>query len=177
MRLQHPARERVILTVLALLWAWNAAAYHFAFFTLINPAAYGFAALFAVQAVALAVAALRISGLRFSVQGGWRSFAGFALIAYAMVVYEVLAAWAGHGFLQGPLFGVAPCPTNIFTMGLFLMARGSALIWLSLIPLLWAVIGTSAAFLLGITEDLMLGLAGITLVVSLIRRSNEVSRA
>ena len=160
--------------MLASLWAWNAIAYQLAFFTRINPAAFGFAALFALQALVLAICAIRPPNLRFEIKGNWRSFAAMALIAYAMLLYETLALWAGHGLMQGPIFGVAPCPTTIFTAGILLLGHGSVLKWLSIIPVLWAVVGTSAAVLLGITEDLGLGVAGAILATSLgVRLMNE----
>ena len=174
LRLRHPKREQTILAVLASLWAWNAIAYQLAFFTRINPAAFGFAALFALQALVLAICTIRTPDLRFEIEGNWRSFAAMALIAYAMLLYEALALWAGHGLMQGPIFGVAPCPTTIFTAGILLLGHGSMLKWLSIIPVLWAVVGTSAAVLLGITEDLGLGVAGVILATSLgVRLMNE----
>lgn len=46
--------------------------------------------------------------------------------------------------------------------------------WLSIIPLLWAVVGTSAAVMLDIIEDLGLGVAGVILATSLgLRLMNE----
>lgn len=45
--------NRWITALLGLHWAWSAFAYHAAFFTSINPAAWAFAALFFVQAALL----------------------------------------------------------------------------------------------------------------------------
>src|SRR4051794_40253200 len=42
--------NRLIAALLAVHWTWSAVAYHIAFFTRINPAAWVFAALFLVQA-------------------------------------------------------------------------------------------------------------------------------
>ena len=51
--------------------------------------------------------------------------------------------------MTGPLFGVAPCPTTIFTIGMLLLARGGWVVWLSIIPLLWSLVGLAAALQLG----------------------------
>ncbi len=51
LRSQRPP-DRWISALLAAHWAWSALAYHLAFFTRINPAAWAFAALFLLQAVA-----------------------------------------------------------------------------------------------------------------------------
>jgi hypothetical protein len=48
-------------------------------------------------------------------------------IIYALLIYELLGYWAGHGLMAGPMLRVAPCPTTIFTIGVLLLARGSLL--------------------------------------------------
>jgi hypothetical protein len=63
-----------------------------------------------------------------------------------------------------------PCPTTILTIG-FLLAGGAPVpVAVALIPILWAFVGGSAAFLLGMRADLMLLAAGIALAASVIRR-------
>ena len=47
----RPWAGRAVAIILGVLWVWNGLAYHLAFFARINPAAYGFAALFVLQAV------------------------------------------------------------------------------------------------------------------------------
>jgi hypothetical protein len=54
-----------------------------------------------------------------------------------------------------------PCPTTIFTFGLLLWTERAVPKYLLVIPLLWTVIGSSAAWLLGFWEDLGLLVAGI----------------
>lgn len=94
---------------------------------------------------------------------------------YAAAIYEILGYIAGHGLLNGPLFDVAPCPTTIFTIGVMLLARGfPLLLWLSVIPVLWTLVGTSAALFLGVREDAGLAVAAGVLVISVaVRRSQN----
>ena len=106
------------------MWAWNGLVFHLFYFAAINPAAYGFAVLFALQAAMLAIYAFKPSDIRFALHNPWRISAAFVLIVYAMLIYQVLGVIAGHGLLKGPLFGVAPCPTTIFTIGLLLFGDG-----------------------------------------------------
>lgn len=162
------AASPLIFLILALMWAWNGIAYHLVFFSTINPAAPLFAALFVSQAILLAISAVTAKGLRFDTGLNFRSIAGFAVIAYAVLIYPVLGALAGHGLMAGPMFGVAPCPTTIFTIGLLLLARGRWVIWLAIIPLLWSLVGFAAAWQLAIPEDFGLGLAGLVLALVLI---------
>jgi len=59
-------------------------------------------------------------------------------------------------------FGV-PCPTTLLTLGLLLIAEPSS--WaLAAIPIAWALVGGSAALLLGVKADLMLFVAAALLV-------------
>jgi hypothetical protein len=60
------------------------------------------------------------------------------------------------------MFGVAPCPTTIFTMGLLLLTEGRTPPHLAIIPVLWALVGGSAVWLLGVPEDLALPIAGLS---------------
>lgn len=158
---------RLILFVLALMWAVNGLFYHYVFFAPINSAAKIFAGLFLLQASLFAATALTGNGVR--IQAGWniRTAAACAILAYSMIIYEALGYAAGHGLMAGPMFGVAPCPTTIFTLGLLILMQGRAVKWLSIIPLIWAVIGTSAALLLGIREDLGLAAAAVALLTVL----------
>jgi len=141
-----------VAAVLALFWAWMGIAYHWAFFARINPAAYLFGALFVVQGILLAAAAARGSvAFRFRPQA--RGRLGLGLIAYAMAVYPLIGPALGHGWPRAPVFGVAPCPTTIFTLGLLLWAERAPR-GLVAIPVLWSLVGASAAALLGVWEDL-----------------------
>jgi hypothetical protein len=169
-----PIAPRLIPAILALMWAVNGIGYHFLYFATINPAALLFAAFFVAQAAMLAVSAAATTGIRFVTGRELRTGFGAAFVAYAIAVYPIIGNWAGHGLMKGPMFGVAPCPTAIFTIGMLLMARGRWVVWLAIIPLLWSMVGFAAAVQLGMTEDLLLPLAGAALLISL--ALNQVRR-
>ncbi len=163
-----PARApRLIAWVLALMWLWNGVCYHWLAFSPINPAAKIFAVVFIVQAVLLITVALTRHGISIRLGRDIRSVAGFGFVAFAMFIYPAFGFWAGHGFMAGPMFGVAPCPTTIFTIGLLMLMRGRGVVWLSVIPFLWSLIGLAAALQLGMIEDLALPVAGLVLIVIL----------
>ena len=155
----------VILSVIALMWALTGIGYHFVFFAAINPAANAFAALFLLQAILFAATITIPNDLRFEVGFNFRTAVGLSFIVYALLIYELLGYWAGHGLMAGPLFGVAPCPTTIFTIGMLFLARGRLVAWLSIIPILWSLIGLAAALQFGAFEDLALPIAGAMLFV------------
>jgi hypothetical protein len=147
-----PQRSRFVTAGLALMWLWTGVAYHWAFFTAINRAAWAFGALFVLQAALLAVAAAR-GRLDFGWRAGVSGPLGAALVAYAIVVYPLVGLLAGHAYPGMPMFGIAPCPVVIFTFGLLLLTRSPLPRALVVMPLLWALIGGSAAFMLGVPQD------------------------
>jgi hypothetical protein len=153
--------SRAALAVLGLFWTFDGAAYHLAFFREVNPAATGFGIAFIAQGALFAREALRAEPLPFGVRRTPRHALALALAAYAMVVYPLLGAAAGHGYPRGPTFGVAPCPTTIFTFAVLLLAERAVPASLFAIPFLWSLLGVSAAAQLGIREDYGLGVAGI----------------
>jgi hypothetical protein len=152
---------RVVLGILAIFWVFNGAAYHLAFFRAVNPAAAAFGAVFIAQGALYALAAARAEPLAFRFHAGPRQVVALGLAAYALVVYPILGAAAGHGYPRAPMFGVAPCPTTIFTFALLLLAEGAVPARLFVIPFLWSLLGVSAAAQLGIREDYGLAVAGI----------------
>ncbi|HIH96477.1 MAG TPA: hypothetical protein HA348_03170 [Thermoplasmata archaeon] len=83
------------------------------------------------------------------------------MIIYDMVIYPVLGCLLGHGYPQSPCFGVAPCPTTIFTFGLLLLSDKKFPKYILLIPLIWSIIGFNAAISLSILEDIGLLIVGL----------------
>ena len=154
--------HRWISALLTAHWAWSALAYHVAFFTSINPAAWVFAALFLVQAALFfwwGILQGRLSFARWSNE--WAPVA-WILIAYSLV-YPGINAVQHLSVSRIPTFGV-PCPTTIFTAGMLMLATPRS--WrLSMVPAIWSVIGGSAAFLLDVSADYALPLAGIALAI------------
>jgi len=73
----------------------------------------------------------------------------------------VLGYNLGHVYPYSPTFGL-PCPTTIFTFGILLFTNEKMPVHLLIIPLLWSVIGFTAAINLIIYEDTGLLIAGLT---------------
>ena len=157
---------------LALLWAWTALAYHLAFFRDINPAAPWFAAIALAAALAFALVGGVQGRLQFLPRHGARALPGWAMVAYAIVGYPAAGALAGHAFPAMPTFGL-PCPTTLFTFGVLLLATPAPPRLLVLGPLLWALVGGSAAALLDVPQDYALFVAaaiGVLLLLPAGRR-------
>ncbi|HET7462699.1 MAG TPA: DUF6064 family protein [Longimicrobium sp.] len=167
-----PGGGWAVATILALLWGWTAVAYHWSFFTRVNPAAYAFGGVFMLQA-ALLLFAGDLRALWFQPRRDAAGIAGWVLVAYALVGYPLVGWLAGHRYPAAPTFGV-PCPTTIFTLGVLLGLQGRPARRLFVIPVLWAAAATVAALQLGMTEDLGLPAAALAAVVLVMRKRGAV---
>jgi hypothetical protein len=151
--------DRTIAVILGVLWLWMGGVYHLIFFRPINPVATAFGALFVLEGVLLIAIGGWLGRLRFAWTRTMLGHVGAALIAYALVIYPILAHVLGHRYPATPTFGL-PCPTTILTLGLLAWAAPPRPWGVLVIPLLWSAVGASAAVQLGVWEDLGLVAAG-----------------
>jgi hypothetical protein len=86
-------------------------------------------------------------------------------VLYALLICPLLGILAGHRYPATPTFG-APCPTTIFTLGLLFFLRPPFPRAVAVIPLLWAAVGSIAAFELGVVQDFGLLAAGMLGIVA-----------
>lgn len=161
-----PASDLAISYILAFFWLWMGLAYHFAFFSAINKAAFLFGALFIGQSLMFF---FYRNKLVFRFQKNVYGIAGGVLVFYALIIYPMIGYFNGHIFPASPTFGL-PCPTTIFTFGILLWTLRGVPIFLLIIPFLWSLVGGSAAFLLGILEDTGLPIAGVAAIFLLTKR-------
>ena len=158
---------RLISITLAFLWLWMGIVYHIIFFSKINAAAYVFGGLFILQGIMFAGCGLIRKKLSFEYTKSVNNYIGLVFLLYALIIYPVLGYNLGHAYPYSPTFGL-PCPTTIFTFGILLFTNQKMPWHLLTIPLLWSVIGFTAALSLTIYEDTGLLVAGVTGFVLLI---------
>jgi hypothetical protein len=163
--MRPPVRIDFTRVGLAFLWAWAGVVYHIGFFAPVNPAARLFGIAFCVQALLWLVWWRTEPSARFHPPAGTGRWVGTLLVAYALVGYPALNVAFGHRYPRMPTFGV-PCPLTIATLGLLVWASPRAPWWIWVVPLGWAVVGSSAIVLLGIREDLGLPVAAVASVLA-----------
>ncbi|MGH8482585.1 MAG: DUF6064 family protein [Nevskiaceae bacterium] len=158
-RRRESSSGRVVAASLAVLWLWMGAVYHLGFFRTINPAADLFAALSVAGAGLFFWHGVVRNRLNFAWPSGARGWAAVLVLAYALLLYPALGVLAGHSYWDSPTFGT-PCPTTIFTFGVLLLAVRPCprAVWVA--PVVWALVGTFAAFSLGVPQDYGLLVAG-----------------
>lgn len=145
---------RAIAGVLSVLWLVMGIGYHWLHFADINKAANAFGTLFVLQALVFIVEGFIRGRMTFVFSSDFRSWLAALSFVYAFAVYPPLGLFVTHPWPGTPLFGVAPCPTTIFTLAFLMLLRHPHPWSVAAIPLFWSIIGGSAAFVLEVPQDL-----------------------
>ncbi|MFC3227512.1 DUF6064 family protein [Marinibaculum pumilum] len=111
--------------------------------------------LFALEAALLLACAVPAGSLQPA--AGWtaRRIAGLGLLGYAVLLHPLTGLLAGRPWNEAEVFGLAPDPTAMATLGILLAAadRASAGRWLVLIgmavPLAWCLVSAATLLTLG----------------------------
>lgn len=132
-----PVVGPAVAAILAACWAWVAIAFHLDRYASINWAAPWAAAAFLAQA-ALLVWAGAVGG-RLSVPPRLDAAgrAGVGIFLFALLAQPAIGLLLGRSWRQAEIFGIAPDPTAIGTLGLLLALAGPARWVLMVLPALW----------------------------------------
>lgn len=171
---QSSNSSKIVSLILSFFWIWMGVVYHLIYFTSINNAAFLFGSLFIVQGLLFILVGVIKNNIRFSITYDSSGITGLILIVFALLLYPILGLLQNHIYPNSPTFGV-PCPTTIFTFGLLLLSKRKIPIVLLIIPLFWSILGFTAAFKLGIKEDLGLLISGIISVGLIFYRNRRLS--
>jgi hypothetical protein len=159
--------SRIAAVVLAMMWAWTGVVYHGLFFSVINHAPFLFSVPFVLQSLLFIYYGLVTDSLEFRGGRGLQAIVGWIFIAYAAIAYPAIGFAIGHLYSELPQFGTTPCPVTIFTFGILLLARPPIPWVLLVIPVIWSLIGGSAAILLAVPQDWLLLASGVMTAVIL----------
>jgi len=100
---------------------------------------------------------------------------GILFVLYAIVGYQIFGYYLGHIYPKFFAVGLVPCPTTIFTLGIFLIINKSIPIKYFVIPLVISLGGFLAAYN-GIYEDIGLIIVGISGTILIMQRNAQVKR-
>jgi hypothetical protein len=166
---------RIIAGLLAACWLWVACAYMLGHYDTINWAARYFAVGFALQALLLLWVGVVRNRLRLA---WWRdagSRIGLGVFLFALVVQPLVAPLLGRSWLQAEIFGGAPDPTVVATLGVLLAAERAP--WtLAAIPLMWCVVSGATLWSMESPETFMLPAVAVLALIVMIARSRFTSR-
>ena len=165
--------DRIIAACLAASWLWTGVVYHMMYFTAIDWAAWAFGAAFAMQGFLFAWTGAARGRLVFRFSPNLTGWAGLGLVIFSLAAAPLIGSLTGHGWPRAPMFGVAPAPVTLFTLGMLLLSERRVPLHLTVIPLLWCLIGGTAAWLLNVPEDLALPLAGVAGLALVLRKNRR----
>lgn len=145
------AKSKLIGGFLGLLWLWIGIVYQIAFFAPINPVARVFGGLFVLQGLLIIYNEFK-GRLSFSLEDGFKVIMAYFIILFGLVLYPIIGVALGKPLIQTISLGL-PCPSVIFTFGLFMLSTTKFPRYLLIVPSLWAVVGLSAAINFGVYQD------------------------
>ena len=167
-----PWAARSACAMLAACWLWVAWAFHLQRYATINWAANWFAAAFAIEGVLLLGAVAFGARLRTSASGRGVRYTGLGLLLFAVLVQPWFGVVLGRPWTQAEIFGIAPDPTAVGTLGVLLLLRFDAqagrprqtrllalLLWP--IPVLWCLISGATLWTMQAPDALLLPLAAL----------------
>jgi hypothetical protein len=160
---QPPWRGRAIAVLLAAAWLFVAWAWLLERYDGINFAGRWFAAAFALQGVLILLAGALGDRLRPEPRAHPAGIAGAAVFAAALVLHPLLSPAFGRGLGAAEVFGLAPDPTAIGTLGLLLLP--ARVPWLLLpIPLAWCAVTGLTLWTMEAPDAFVAPLAGLAVL-------------
>jgi uncharacterized protein DUF6064 len=161
-----PWRGRAISAILAALWTWVPWAFLWQRYAIINWAIAYFAWLFGIEVLLLVWIGVVRGGLGFQWSRNARETVGIALFMFSLTLYPMLAPLLRRGWRQAEVFGVAPDPTVIATLGLLLLVEGPPRWGLLAVPVLWCLVSGATLLAMSSPEGPVLLLAVLLAVVA-----------
>jgi hypothetical protein len=173
--LRRPSQRnsRIIAALLAVAWLVVAWAYFHLRYATINWIGSYFAIGFAVEGLLLLWLGVARSQLNFA-PAGRSGRIGLGLYLIALLIMPLLALIYIRSFLQAELFGLAPDPTAVGTLGLLLAARGRHVINLLIIPLTWCVVSAATLWAMGAPASWVMIAAAVACVLALFRKARAI---
>jgi hypothetical protein len=158
-----PHSGRIISAILALFWLWVGVVFNLAYFSPLYPLAIVFAAIFVIEAGILAFAGVFKGTLSFKFKADIYGTVGALLVLYSMAGYPAIEHLLGRGGRNLLPFGLVPCPTTVFTLGILLWSNKKPTWYVLAIPILYSLSGVIPVWK-GIVEDIGLVASGLATI-------------
>ncbi|KLK91747.1 hypothetical protein AA309_18510 [Microvirga vignae] len=151
----------MVTMILAAGWLWTAWAYLLEQYDTINWAARYFAIGFVFEALLL-IWLGAIQGRRFfRPYRDWSSRAGLILFLFALVIQPLIGLLVGRDWKQTEIFGIAPDPTVLATLGILLTMDKWPPWGLMIIPLIWCALSGATLWTMGSPDAWVMPVAAL----------------
>ena len=165
--------SRIISAILVFFWLWVGFIFSRIYFIKVFNMAGIYVVLLIIQGIILLIFGVFRPNISFRFKPNVYSIIGIFFIIYAMICYPAIEYILGRGYPKILPFGLVPCPTIIFTFGLFLWTDKKLPKFILIIPLILAISGF-LAIVLGIWEDIGLIIAGILGTIMIVIRDRRM---
>jgi len=175
--------DKFTAAILGFLWLWSGLVFFVLFFGSVDFAIFGLrlpgiwyvsGILFVAQGILIVLFGVIKSSLSFRFGQDRHGFVGALLVVYAMVIYPIVGFLTGFVYPRYPVFGIAPCPLTIFTLGLLQWLDKKTSILVAIIPLIWAVLGFMPVLVYSVWADVGLFLSGVIGFPLILMRNREL---
>ena len=157
-----PHAGRLIAAFLAAYYLWLGIVFFGIYYSPISDHALAAGAMFALGGVLWLIAGVIGQDLQFQPRWDVWGVAGGVFMLYALAAYPLIGISTGHVFPAAPVFGLAPCPSVIFTAGLLLWTRPRMPMYVVVVPLFWLLAQTPAdALAIGVVADVARPVVGV----------------
>ena len=168
--------NRLIAGFLAAYYVWLGVVFFAIYYTPLNDHSPAYAVMFVLGGALFLIAGVIRRDLVFQPKRDLLGVTGGVFMLYALA-YPVIDALTGHFFPAAPLFGVAPCPSAIFTAGLLLWTQPRLPMYVLVVPLIWLLAQAPAeAIAMGVVADVARVPVGVVVTAMLAWREYRSTR-
>jgi hypothetical protein len=167
--------RRAACALLGAAWIWIGWGFHLERYAAINWAAFVFGIAFALEgALVIVFAAIGARAMGQAASNPRRRL-GVGLLAFAVAGYPLLGMLFGRPWAQAEVFGLAPDPTALGTLGVLLLSPApvappllrTLLLLLWSVPLLWAFVSGATLWAMQAPHAWLLPLAALAALLAL----------
>ena len=134
---------------------------------------YLFGSIFTIHGIILLYFGVIKDTASFTWKPSYRHYIGLIIILFGLILYPLVGVFTGRVFPEYPVFGIAPCPVTLFTIGLLLWSDVKPSLQLMIIPLFWSFMGIFPVLFYGVYADIGTVLAGIVALLYYVKWPTE----
>jgi len=164
--------HKIILAILSLFWLFTGIVFCFLYWGPTHIFGYVFGICCVIQGL-MFLYSIRRSNMKIGPKDTAYTFIGTLFVLYATIGYPIFGYYLGHIYPRFFAIGLVPCPTTIFTFGIFLIINNKVPVKYLVIPLVISLGGILAAYK-GIYEDIGLVIVGILGAILILHSNMKV---
>jgi len=165
---------KIVSAILSFFWLFTGIVFCFIYWAPTHIFGYSFGIFCVLQGLLFLYSIIR-SDIKIGSPNKTYTLIGILFVLYAIICYQVFGYYLGHIYPKFFAVGLVPCPTTIFTFGIFTIMNNKIPIKYLVIPLMISLGGFLAAYN-GIYEDVGLIIIGILGTILIIKGNSRIKR-